>query len=250
MRMLIVGAGSMGRWFGEFASDWMTVAVTDTDEAAANRAAADLGAVALEPGEAVSFPVVCTAVPMSATPEVIAEYGPVAERAFIDLSGSMEEPLASMRAHAGHCERISLHPLFAPENAPGNVPVAWENPGSITTALFERLLDAGYEPFETTPAEHDAAMETVQAKVHAAVLAYAAAAEPVEERFHTPVSARMQALLDFVLDGDAHVYADIQDRYAGAGDVSDTAARIAAADHSEFVDMYRAASDRHRRADE
>ncbi len=249
MRLLIVGAGEMGRWFGDFAGGWMTVAFTDVDEDAAQVAADELEAVALDPEEVVSFPVVCTAVPLGETADAIAEFAPVAERALIDLSGSMLEPMDAMRAHAQHCERISLHPLFAPENAPGNVPVVWDNPGQITTALLERLTNAGYEPFETTPSEHDRAMETVQAKVHAAVLGFALAGEPVDDDFHTPVSAGMSDLLDHVLAGNPEVYAHIQDRYAGATEVADAAARIANADIDEFAELYREASERHRPGD-
>ncbi len=250
MRLLIVGAGAMGRWFAEFASGWMTVAVTDTDDVVACEAAEALDVVALSSDEVVSFTVVVTAVPLDATAEAIAEYGPVAERAFIDLSGSMVEPLDAMRAHAEHCERVSLHPLFAPENAPGNIPVVWENPGRITAALLERLEGAGYAPFETTPAEHDRAMETVQAKVHAAVLAYALAGEPVDDGFHTPVSAGMEELLDHVLGGNPDVYAHIQDRYAGAEELADMAARVADATVEDFPDLYHEATRRHRAGDE
>jgi prephenate dehydrogenase len=92
-----------------------------------------------------------------------------------------------MREHGGDRERLSTHPLFSAANAPGNVAVVRDATGPVTDAVVDALAAAGNEPFETTAEEHDRAMETVQTKAHAAVLAYALAADDVREEFHTPL---------------------------------------------------------------
>lgn len=238
MRALIVGAGAMGRWFAELTREWLSIAVADTDPTAARKVADELAVDVVESDATESFPVVCTAVPLPATEEVIESYGHRADRAIIDLSGTMREPLAAMREHTDGCERISLHPLFAPENAPGNVAMVAEQSGTVAAELRSLLETEGYTAFETTAAAHDRAMENVQAKVHTAVLAYALAADPVDEEFHTPVSAALEELVETIVSGNPRVYADIQARFAGADDLANAAARIAESDDSEFVELF------------
>jgi prephenate dehydrogenase len=155
----------------------------------------------------------------------------------------MAEPVAAMRRHAPNRERASLHPLFAPENEPGNVPVVADAPGPVTDRVRETLESRGNDLFETTPGEHDEAMETVQARAHTAVLAYALAAREVPDRFQTPVSGRLAELVEQVTGGEARVYADIQAAFDGAGDVAAAADRVAAADGTAFERLYREAGE-------
>jgi prephenate dehydrogenase len=110
--------------------------------------------------------------------------------------------------------------------------------GKWVDTVVDALVAAGNDPFETTAAEHDTAMESVQAGAHAAVLAYAMAAEDIPERFHTPVSAGLESLVEQVLGGEAHVYADIQDTFDGADAVAEATRTIADADHEEFLTLY------------
>ena len=239
MNLLVVGAGTMGRWFATTvaAETDFEISFADTDADAA-AAAADHGgrAVALDTDE--RFDGVCLAVPMSAVAETIADHAPKADRALCDVAGVMSEPVDSMRAHATDRERLSLHPLFAPENAPGRVAVVADASGPVTDEI-RAALAAENTLFETTPDEHDRAMETVQARAHAAVLAYALAAESVPEAFHTPVSAPLSGLTEQVLSGSPRVYAEIQDTFDGAEAVADAAERIAAADSENFAELYR-----------
>jgi prephenate dehydrogenase len=150
----------------------------------------------------------------------------------------MTDPVAAMREHAPDRERVSLHPLFAPEGEPGNVPVVADAPGPVTDTVRETLESRGNHLFETTPAEHDEAMETVQARTHATILAYALAAEDVPERFHTPVSAGLADLVGRVTGGEARVYADIQATFDGADDVAAAAERVAETDGDAFESLY------------
>ena len=228
MNALVVGAGDMGTWFGDTVS--ADVAYADTDPDAAADAAAATGGRAVGLDDAEQFDVVCLAVPMSVVEGAVERYAPRAERAVCDVSGVMSVPVEAMREHAPECERLSLHPLFAPQNEPGNVAAVTDAGGPVVDSIRADVTAAGNRVFETTAAEHDRAMETVQAATHAAVLAYALAAEEVREEFHTPVSGRLQGLVEMVTEGTPHVYREIQETFEGADRVADAARRVADAD--------------------
>lgn len=240
MNVLVVGAGSMGQWFARTLREQAdaSVAFTDTDSEAARRAADAVGGRAVPTDTDERFDVVSLAVPMPVARVAIEEYAPLATEAVVDVTGSMTEPLAAMAETVPDRQRASLHPLFAPANAPGSIAVVTPAGGDTTDAVLDALAAAGNDPFETTSAEHDAAMESVQAAAHAAVLAYAMASDDVPDRFHTPVSAGLESLVDQVLGGEAHVYGDIQRTFDGADAVADAARELADADHDAFVEIY------------
>lgn len=240
MDVLIVGAGSMGTWFGDAVDARVAFADIDGDAAAAAADAVGGDVAALE-GE-TSYDVVCLAVPMTHVTDAIAAQAPRAERAIVDVSGVMEPALAAMERHAPDVERVSLHPLFAPERAPGSIAVVCNRSGPVTDELLATLEARGNELLETTAAEHDEAMETVQAATHAAVLSFALAAESVPEGFETPIYDAMGRLARQVTAGTPRVYADIQATFDGADAVADAAAEIAAADSDELETLYEAAA--------
>jgi prephenate dehydrogenase len=240
MEVLVVGAGGMGRWAGETLAASFSVAFADRDPDAADAAAAALSgsarAVALDTAE--RFEAVCLAVPISAVGTAIETHAARADRAMLDVTGVMVEPVTEMRAHLADRERVSLHPLFAPGNAPGNVAAVVDAPGPVTDRALEAIADAGNDVFETEPTEHDAAMETVQAGAHTAILAYALAAREVREEFSTPVSERLDELVDTVTGGTPRVYREIQESFTGADAVAEAARRIADADGDAFEELY------------
>jgi prephenate dehydrogenase len=248
MTLCIVGAGAMGRWFAETvaAAPALDVdpAFADTDEAAARDAAAgfdDAEAIPVTeagPESDRTFDTVCLAVPIPAVEAAVADWAPHAESAMLDLSGVMAGPVAAMREHLPDRERASLHPLFAPARAPGNVALVADSVGPTLSPILDALRDAGNDLFETTPEEHDEAMTTVQAKSHAAVLAWALAGDDVREEFHTPVSAGLADLAETVTEGDSRVYADIQERFGGADAVAAAARQVADADREGFAELY------------
>jgi len=248
METLVVGAGAMGRWTGRVAADALDTELffLDRNPVTAREAAAAVGGHAVEsPGADTAdrqFALVCVAVPVPAAATAIERHGPHASEAIVDVTGSMADPVAAMTELTGR-ERASLHPLFAPDSEPGNVPVVVEQRGPTVETLLATLEQRGNSVFETTPAEHDRAMETVQARTHAAVLAFALAAEPVPERFHTPVSAALATLTNRVTAGDYRVYGDIQAAFDGADEVAAAARRVADADDEDFERLYREAGD-------
>ena len=239
MNGLVVGAGEMGRWLADVLGDAgfeVAVADADPDVAAAAADARGARAVAVDGGE--RFDLVCVAVPIPAAEDAIAAAAPRANRAVLDVTGTMADPVAAMREHAPDRERVSFHPLFAADAEPGNVAVVPDAAGPVTDAVRETLAERENHLFETTSEEHDRAMETVQARVHAAVLAYGLAAEEVPEEFHTPVSAGLTELVERVTGGDGRVYADIQAAFDGAEDVAEAARRVAEADRETFRRLY------------
>ena len=248
-----MGAGAMGRWAGRTLGSAFDVAFSDRKPTAASDAADAVGgrAVALDTPE--TFDAVCLAVPISAARKAVAAHAGRASRAMVDVTGVMAAPVAAMRDRLPDRERVSLHPLFAPENAPGNVAVVRDAPGPVTDAALDAVDAAGNRTFETDPEEHDTAMETVQAGAHTAVLAYALAATDVREEFATPVSRGLDDLVDAVTGGTPRVYREIQSSFEGADAVADAARRIADADDDAFDRLYAAADargDRDRRADD
>ena len=241
MTLCIVGAGEMGRWFaGAVDAD---LAFADTDAAAAREAAAAFDAEAVPLSEGVParerrFDAVCLAVPMPVVADAVADWAPYTENAMLDLSGVMDPAVEAMREHLPNRERASLHPLFAPARAPGSIALVADHVGPSLEPLLDSLRVAGNDVFETTPEEHDEAMCTVQAKTHAAVLAWALAGDEVREEFHTPVSGGLADLAATVTEGDAHVYDDIQQAFDGAEEIVEAAERVANAEGEAFTELY------------
>jgi prephenate dehydrogenase len=247
MRVLVVGAGTMGRWLGALVD--ATVAFADADPAAADRAAAavdDAERAPLDPAQdETTYALVCVAVPMTAAADALETHAARADRAVIDVTGEMAAPVAAMREHALGLERLSLHPLFAPENAPGTVAAVHDERGPVTDAIRESLAAAGNDVFDTTVTEHDDAMASVQAGTHAAILAWRLATDDVRDEFHTPLSRELADLATHVTSQEPRVYADIGTRYAtGRTALADAAQRLATTDRDAFLDAFDDARER------
>ena len=244
MEVLVVGAGEMGRWVGSTLTPGFDVAYADRDPAAARAAAATIDGRSVPLDGDETFDAVCLAVPISVVDDAVRDHAPRADRAVFDVTGVMDAPVTAMRAAAPDRERLSLHPLFAAANAPGNVAAVHDAAGPVTEHVRETLAAAGNRLFDTTPAEHDEAMETVQASAHAAVIAYALAAEDVRDEFATPVSETLSGLVKTVTGGTPRVYREIQESFPGADRVADAATELADADAETFERLYREASAR------
>ncbi|MFB6133202.1 MAG: prephenate dehydrogenase/arogenate dehydrogenase family protein [Halanaeroarchaeum sp.] len=241
MEVLIVGAGAVGRWVASVHDGPVAFADADTD--AARTAAVDRSdarTVALDGEE--TFDVVSVAVPMRAATPVIEQQASRATRAIVDWTGSMRDPIETMTAVAPDLERVSYHPLFAPEYAPGRIAVTRAESGPATDAFEERFVAAGNELVPVSAGEHDEAMRTIQGRAHAAILAFGLAAEDVPDSLATPVFEDLDALRRRVTGGNSSVYADIQAVFDGAEDVADAARAIAEADRETFADLYDDAS--------
>ena len=243
MQLLVVGAGEMGRWFaGRSGAD--RVAFADRNPEVARDAAGELeGADPVPLDTEDAFDVVCLAVPMSATPTAIETHAGRATEAVVDVSGEMRDAVEALESHTGGKASASFHPLFSASNAPGNVPIVTVRDGPPIDRLRSALGDGGNEVFETTVEAHDRAMETVQAKAHTAVLAYALVDEAVDPRFQTALSEPLSELAEGLTGNTPEVYAEIQTRFEGSESVAEAAAEIAAADHETFLELYEEAGE-------
>lgn len=240
MDVLIVGAGAMGTWFGRAVDAAVAFADVDPERAATAAERVDGSVADLEGDD--RYDVVCLAVPMTHVTDAIADHAERADRAVVDVSGVMAEPLEAMASHAPDCERVSLHPLFGPDRTPGTIAVVAEEPGPTTDAVLDALEQRGNDLLETTAAEHDEAMETIQAATHAAVLSFAVAANPAPDGFETPIYDGLRTLVEQLTEGTPRVYADIQSAFDGADEIAEAASAIADADSDEFEALYREAA--------
>jgi prephenate dehydrogenase len=235
MEVLVVGAGAVGRWVADTAD--APVAFADVDPQRAEDAAAAAGpaarAVALDTDE--QFAVVAVAVPLRVAADAVERHAPKATDAVVDFAGEMARPLAAMADAAPDAEHASFHPLFAPEHAPGRVAVTEASPGPATDAVRAWFADAGNELVDVGAGEHDDAMATIQGRTHAAVLAFALAADDVPDALATPVYDELAALADRVTGGNPRVYGDIQSAFGGADEVAAAARRLADAVEADAV---------------
>lgn len=245
MKLLVVGAGEMGRWAARTLRPVSErVALADTNPQTAMDAAEDVvdgRVVPLDTDE--SFDCVVLAVPIPVVADAVAKYADnAAGGAIVDVSGVMTEPLSAMADHAAG-EYASFHPLFAPPRGPGRIAYVPGEPGPTVERVRDRFAAVDNEVFETTASEHDGAMAKVQTGAHTAVLAYALAAGDVDERFHTPVSEPLAELARTVTEGEPRVYADIREAFDGDDAVAEAARAVAAADREEFAALFGRAGD-------
>lgn len=238
MDVLIVGAGDVGRWFGGLVDGPPTFADVDRDRAEAAAAAAGPRASTVDLGGDESFGLVCIAVPLSAATAVIEAQSSRAQQAVVDLTGAMRAPLAAMARTAPARERVSFHPLFAPEHAPGRVAVSTSAGGPATDRVRRWLETAGNTLVDVDPETHDEAMQTVQGRAHAAILAFALAADDVPTGLETPVYEDLRTLVDRVTGGTPGVYADIQSTFGGAEEIAAAASELADSTGDEFAALY------------
>lgn len=245
MDVLIVGAGAMGRWFADVLDD--PVVFSDIDEEVAHEAAKQMEGRSIPLEADTGFDLVCLAVPISVVSEAIETHAPRARQAVVDVSGVMNEPLQMMAEHAPDRERLSLHPLFAPERAPGRIAYVHGSGGSVSERILSALEADGNDLVSTTAERHDTAMETVQATTHAAILSFALATDPVADELTTPVYEQLSTLTEQVTGGTPDVYVDIQETFEGATDLANAAEMVASADREQLREFYIEAAHRWQR---
>lgn len=274
MRLLVVGAGEMGRWIADTVTaspaafeESVEITFTDADAAVAIDAAQgrDATIVTRENGTGETnraehpieetpvsegFDAICLAVPIPAVEDAIDEWAPHAKTAIFDVAGIMETPLSAMETAAAKSthpfdEYGSFHPLFAPPRMPGNVAYVPGEEGKLLKGIKTTIRAGGNDLFETTAVRHDEAMKTVQASAHAAILAYGlvAADADIPDAFHTPVSSQLEELVETITEGSPDVYADIQQTFDGADAIAESAQQVSAArlDREAFISVYRSA---------
>ena len=243
METLVVGAGEMGRWAGSVLADRGSVAFADRDPTVAERAAETIDGRVVPLETESAFDTVVLAVPIPAVAGAIRQHAPKATGALVDLAGTMATPMEAYAEYAVS-EYASFHPLFAPPRAPGRIAYVPGEVGATVGRVRSAFAATGNDVFETTAADHDTAMESVQGAAHAAVLAYALATDDVADAFATPVSAALEDVARTVTSGDPRVYADVREEFDGADRLAEAAASLAEADGDRFRELFHEARDR------
>jgi prephenate dehydrogenase len=198
----------MGSFFAaRLAAAGLTVLVSDRDTPLSNAALAARCELAL------------VAVPLRATPAVLAEMAPhVPPGGALASLGSLMEPAAE--ALGGAEEAFLLHPLFGPGRKSlrgARLAVAslhFGRPGPRQAWLLQWLRGQGAGVVTTTPAAHDRTMAVAQALLHggyAALTPQLAAALPSDDplAWASPTLRLQLALMSRILHQDAGLYGDL-----------------------------------------
>lgn len=222
MKVAIVGAGAMGRWFAEFAKKNLgEVIVADIKPAAANKIASELGITAKPVEEAVrEAKIVLVCVPISKTPKVVKS---VAERArkgalVADVASVKSDVVETMRDLKANVELVSIHPLFGPgahEIRGKDFVVVPVRPGKHYAELKGLLNKLGAHVTEMDAEKHDRVMAVIQCMTHFVLLVYLHSLKSLKgfrfaRKLRTPMFARLMELAKSVLAGNPELYGELQ----------------------------------------
>ncbi|HID60342.1 MAG TPA: prephenate dehydrogenase/arogenate dehydrogenase family protein [Hadesarchaea archaeon] len=228
MKVAIIGAGAMGRWFADFAKKNLgEVVVADINTATANKVASELGITAKPvEGAVVEAEIILVCVPISKTPEVVKS---VAERAqkgalVADAASVKSEAVETMQNLKVDVELVSIHPLFGPgvrEIRGKDFVVVPVKPGKRYAKLKGLLTELGASVTEMDAEKHDRVMAVIQCMTHFILLAYLHSLKSLKgfkfaRKLRTPMFARLMELAKSVLAGNPELYGELQvhNRYA------------------------------------
>lgn len=223
MKVALVGAGVMGRWFAGFAkrNRW-DVVVVDIDIAKAKRVARELDVeFAKTDAEAVAgAQVAIVAVPIAKTAQVIREVSEHMQKGalLMDIASAKAEIVDTMRKLDVPLELVSIHPLFGPgaTSIKGkcvvSIPV---KPGKRYTRFKRRLIKRGAQVIEMDADEHDRLMAVTQCLTHFVLISYMSALRSMRgleraKKLRTPLSAMLFDLGKATLAGNPELYGEVQ----------------------------------------
>ena len=224
MKIAIVGAGAMGRWFANFAkqSGW-EVTVSDVDKRKAERVGEELGVrVARTNLEAAAdADAVLVAVPIARTPEVIEELAGGLRRGalLMDIASAKSHVVATMeKLNTRKLELVSLHPLFGPgaSTLRGKTFVSvGVSPRAKFREFKRHLVSLGAQVVEMDAEEHDRLMAVTQALTHFVLVAYVVALRSMKEsrgaeRLRAPMFAALLELGKATLAVNPELYGEVQ----------------------------------------
>ncbi len=213
---IVGGQGGIGRLFGRLLA-----------AAGAPTLVSDRGTDLTNSDLAARCDLVLVAVPLRATPAVLAELAPLVrpDAALASLGSLMELALPSLERCTGH--PFLLHPLFGPgRRSLRGATLAVAAPPHGTTApaypvsarwqnwLFDLLRRQGAVIVATTPQEHDRAMAVAQALLHGVGIALAPLVldglpGPDPLAWASPTLRLQLALMARILRQDPRLYGDL-----------------------------------------
>ncbi len=175
MKVAIVGAGKMGRWFTRlFAGEGISVVVSDVDEEKLARVQSEFGVATADKSEAIKeADWVLIAVPVEDFEDVIKDISPFVspEQAIMDVCSIKELPVRIMHDHVKTGVVLGTHPVFGPGAK------SIQDQGLILTPTttrekefaeeFKKWLEKrGAKVFLMSPQEHDELMSAVLGLPH------------------------------------------------------------------------------------
>lgn len=228
MKVVIIGAGAMGKWLANFAKQNLgEVTVADINPARAKEVASELGASAKPVKEAAAqAEILLVSVPISKTSETVRSLAEVAPKGALlaDIASVKSEVVEVMRRVKTDIELVSVHPLFGPGAASvagKDIVVVPVKPGKRYSELKKRLVELGARVTEMDAEQHDRLMAIIQCMTHFVLLAYLTAIKSMKglkfaRGLRTPMFASLMNLAKAVLAGNPEVYGELQvhNRYA------------------------------------
>jgi prephenate dehydrogenase len=223
MKVAIIGAGAMGKWFASFAKRNLgEVTVADIDIAKARKVAREVGVKAAETCEdaVAQVDAVIIAVPIAKTPQVVKSMARVmrAGSLLMDVASAKGDVVDAMNKLDVELELVSLHPLFGPgaTTLKGKdfvaIPV---KPGKRYAQFKNRLTKLGARITEMEAEEHDKVMAISQCLTHFVLLSYLAALKSMKEiklaeKLRTPMFNALLESAKAALAGSPDLYGEVQ----------------------------------------
>lgn len=224
MKLAIIGAGEMGRWFAKLFcnnSKW-EVTITDKDKSKAEDVSGKTGAKISDnnKGAVEAADIILVAVPIEATPEVIKDVAPHLERdaLLLDIASVKEKIVDTMKGLDVDFELVSIHPLFGPgaddleEKNVISIPI---NQGKKYQILKKKFSEQDAKVIEMEATEHDRMMSITQSLTHFILLIYLSSINSMKdslktEALQTPMFKQLSELSKAFLKENPEVCGDIQ----------------------------------------
>lgn len=223
MKLAIIGAGAMGKWFAKFGKDrdW-DISITDVKKEKAKKIAENLDLEFSESNEkaAEGADVVLIAVPIKETPKVIGEVADFLDKGslLVDIASVKKDTVEKMKEIKTDSELVSLHPLFGPgtnrldDKDIISIPV---QAGKKYQELKKILSDFGAQVVEMEAKEHDRLMAITQSLTHFTLLTYISTLNSMKDfekakSLQTPMSQKLFDLSKAFLSENPELCGEIQ----------------------------------------
>lgn len=223
MRVAIIGAGAMGRWFAQFAKQnrW-DVVMADINLAKATQTAKEINVEVAEANEdaVAGADIALVAVPIAETPRVVREVAKHMRRGslLVDIASAKGSVADGMKGLRANLELVSIHPLFGPgaSDVKNRIFVAIPvRPGRRYVELKNRLEELGAKVVEMEADVHDRLMAITQCMTHFVLMSYLSALKNMKNveqarKLQTPMSSALFNLAKAFLATNPDVIGELQ----------------------------------------